>query len=69
MDVNVNEIVVGKDDTHYVKIPTRLEEVHWKSLAERLQRKYPRRWKENKKILNRIRTFSPKSQENYGGFS
>jgi len=34
------EVVVGKDDKHYVRIPTRLNEVyHWKSLAESLQRK------------------------------
>jgi hypothetical protein len=42
----MSEIVVGKDDKNYVRIPTRLEEVHhWKSLAENLQRKYPRRWR------------------------
>ncbi|MFP3203629.1 MAG: transposase, partial [Sulfolobus sp.] len=45
VDVNKSEIVVGKDDTHYARIPTRLDEVHhWKSLAENLQKKYPRRW-------------------------
>jgi hypothetical protein len=47
----MNDIVVGKDDEHYVRISTRLEEVHhWKSLAENLQRKYPRRWREDKRI-------------------
>ncbi|MEM1645855.1 MAG: hypothetical protein QXL96_08325, partial [Ignisphaera sp.] len=44
VDINMNEIVVGKDDTRYVRISTRLHEVHhWKSLAEALQIKYPRR--------------------------
>ncbi|BBG22959.1 hypothetical protein IC006_0243 [Sulfuracidifex tepidarius] len=39
VDINMNEIVVGKDDTHYVRIPTRLHEVHqWKSSAENLQK-------------------------------
>lgn len=59
----MNEIVVGKDDTHYVRIPTRLHEVHhWKSLAENLQKKYPRRWRENKRILRRIRSFHLKAK-------
>jgi len=63
VDVNMNEIVVGKDDEHYVRIPTRLHEVHhWKSLAENLQRKYPKRWKENKRILQRIRSFHLKAR-------
>jgi len=63
VDVNMNEIVVGKDEEHYVRIPTRLEEVHhWKSLAENLQKKYPRRWRENKKILHRIRSFHLKAR-------
>jgi len=63
VDINMGEIVVGKDDTHYVRIPTRLHEVHhWKSLAENLQRKYPRRWKENKRILHRIRSFHLKAK-------
>ena len=44
VDVNMSEIVVGKDDINYVRIPTRLHEVHhWKSLAESLQKKYSRR--------------------------
>ena len=63
VDVNMSEIVVGKDDTHYVRIPTRLHEVHhWKSLAENLQRKYPRRWRENKRILHRIYSFHQKAR-------
>jgi len=58
VDINMSEITVGKDDTTYVRIPTRLYEAyHWKSLAEKLQRKYPKRWKKNKRILQRIRYF------------
>ncbi|QXJ31248.1 Transposase [Saccharolobus shibatae] len=61
VDVNMNEIGVGKDDAHYVRIPTRLEEVHhWKSLAEGLQRKYPKRWRLNKRIMARISHFHEK---------
>ncbi|BDB98527.1 RNA-guided endonuclease TnpB family protein [Saccharolobus caldissimus] len=63
VDVNMSEIVVGKDDTHYVRIPTRLHEVHhWKSLAERLQKKYSKRWRENKRILYRIHSFHQKAR-------
>jgi IS605 OrfB family transposase len=63
VDINMNEIVVGKDDKNYVRIPTRLHEAHhWKSLAESLQRKYPKRWRENKRILNRIRSFHQKAK-------
>jgi hypothetical protein len=60
VDINVSEIVVGKDDKNYVRIPTRLDEVHhWKCLAENLQMKYPRRWKENNRILRRISLLPP----------
>ncbi|WP_157043080.1 IS200/IS605 family accessory protein TnpB-related protein, partial [Sulfuracidifex metallicus] len=63
VDINMAEVVVGKDDRNYVRIPTRLEEVHhWKSLAERLQKKYPRRWKENKRILHRIHSSHQKAR-------
>jgi len=63
VDINMSEIVVGKDDISYVRIPTRLNEVHhWKSLAESLQRKYPRIWKENKRILYRIRFFNQRAR-------
>jgi putative transposase len=59
----MSEIVVGKDDKHYVRISTRLEEVHhWKSLAENLQKRYPRRWRENKRILYRVRSFHQKAR-------
>ncbi|MQL56650.1 transposase, partial [Acidianus ambivalens] len=63
VDINMADIVVGKDDRNYVRIPTRLHEVHhWKSLAESLQRKYPRRWRENKRILYRVRSFHIKAK-------
>ncbi|MFP3234062.1 MAG: RNA-guided endonuclease TnpB family protein [Sulfolobaceae archaeon] len=63
VDINMAEVVVGKDDTHYARIPTRLEEVHhWKSLAENLQKKYPRRWRENKRILHRIHSFHQRAK-------
>jgi putative transposase len=63
VDINMAEVVVGKDDKNYVRIPTRLDEVHhWKSLAENLQKKYPRRWRENKRILHRIRSFHLKAR-------
>jgi len=64
VDINMSEIVVGKDDKNYVRISTRLEEVHrWKSLAENLQRKYPRRWRENKRILHRIGSFHQRAKK------
>jgi putative transposase len=63
VDVNMSEIVVGKDDINYVRIPTRLYEVHhWKSLAESLQRKYSRRWRVNKWILYRVRSFHQRAR-------
>ena len=64
VDINMAEVVVGKDDEHYVRISTRLDEVHhWKSLAENLQKKYPRRWRENKRILHRIYSFHQKARK------
>ena len=55
VDINTAEVVVGKDDEHYARIPTRLGEVqHWKSLAEGLQRKHSKRWRGNRRILRRI---------------
>jgi len=63
VDINMAEVVVGKDDKQYVRIPTRLDEVHnWKSLAEGLQKRYPRRWMENNKILYRVRSFHQKAR-------
>nr|WP_198002052.1 RNA-guided endonuclease TnpB family protein [Caldivirga maquilingensis] len=58
VDINMSGVVVGSDDEHYVRIPTRLEDAHhYKALAELLQRKYPKRWRESRRILNRIRHF------------
>jgi len=63
VDINMAEVVIGKDDKHYVRIPTRLYEVHhWKSLAERLQKKYPKRWRGNRRILHRIYSFHQKAR-------
>jgi IS605 OrfB family transposase len=63
VDINMKEIVVGKDDNNYVGFPTRINEIHhYKSLAEYLQRKYPKRWKENKNIKRRIIAFHIKAK-------
>ena len=63
VDINTAEVVVGKDDEHYVRISTRLGEVqHWKSLAESSQRKYSKRWRENRRILHRIHSFHLKAR-------
>jgi IS605 OrfB family transposase len=63
VDINMKEIVVGKDDNNYVGIPTRINEIHhYKSLAEMLQIKYPKRWKENKNIKRRIKAFHIKAK-------
>ena len=46
VDINMQNITAGKDENNYVKINTRINEIyHYKSLAERLQIKYPKRWK------------------------
>jgi hypothetical protein len=59
----MKKIVVGKDENNYAKIPTRINGIyHYKSLAERLQIKYPKRWKENKSIEKRIRAFHSKAK-------
>ena len=63
VDINMQNITVGKDDKNYVKINTRINEIHsYKSLAEMLQIKYPKRWKENKNIKRRIMTFHLKAK-------
>jgi putative transposase len=63
VDINMAEVVVGKDDINYVRIPTRLDEVHhWKSLAESLQKKYSKRWRGNKRILHRFHSFHQKAR-------
>ncbi|BFH73067.1 RNA-guided endonuclease TnpB family protein [Sulfurisphaera javensis] len=61
VDINMDFITLG-NDKQVIKIPTRLDDAyHYKKLAEGLQRKYPKRWKENKRILNRIRHFHIKA--------
>jgi IS605 OrfB family transposase len=63
VDINMQNITVGKDENNYVKINTRINEIHkYKSLAENLQIKYPKRWKENKNIKRRIMTFHIKAK-------
>jgi putative transposase len=63
VDINMKSIVIGKDDNNYVGIPTRINEIHhYKSLAEMLQIKYPKRWKENKNIKRRIKAFHIKAK-------
>jgi IS605 OrfB family transposase len=63
VDINMQNITVGKDDKNYVKINTRINEIHhYKSLAENLQMKYPKRWRENKNIKRRIMTFHIKAK-------
>jgi len=63
VDINMKTIVIGKDDKNYISIPTRINEIHhYKSLAENLQRKYPKRWKENRNIKRRITAFHLKAK-------
>jgi IS605 OrfB family transposase len=63
VDINMKSIVIGKDDNNYVGISTRINEIHhYKSLAEMLQIKYPKRWKENKNIKRRIKAFHIKAK-------
>jgi uncharacterized protein YifE (UPF0438 family) len=63
VDINMQNITVGKDNKNYVNIHTRINEIHrYKSLAEMLQRKYSKRWKENKNIKRRIMTFHLKAK-------
>jgi IS605 OrfB family transposase len=63
VDINMKTIVIGKDDKSYVSVPTRISEIHhYKSLAENLQRKYLKRWKENKNIKRRIMAFHLKAK-------
>ncbi|QKR00425.1 hypothetical protein GWK48_08605 [Metallosphaera tengchongensis] len=62
VDINMAKLVVGKDDGKYVRIPTHLEDAHhYKSLAESLQ-KYEKRWKEDRRVLRRIRSFHKRAR-------
>ncbi|AOL16610.1 hypothetical protein BFU36_07750 [Sulfolobus sp. A20] len=59
--LNMSEVLVGKDDKKYVRIPTRLDDAyHLKSLAEGLQK----RWEENEKITNKVKHFHRRAKEN-----
>jgi putative transposase len=63
VDINMQNITVGKDENNFVKINTRINEIHhYKLLAEYLQRKYPKRWKENRNIKRRIMVFHIKAK-------
>jgi putative transposase len=63
VDINMQNITVGKDENNFVKINTRINEIHhYKLLAESLQIKYPKRWKENRNIKRRIMTFHIKAK-------
>jgi len=63
VDINMKTIVVGKDENNFVKINTRINEIyHYKSLAENLQIKYPKIWKENRNIKQRIIAFHSKAK-------
>ncbi|QKR00712.1 hypothetical protein GWK48_10210 [Metallosphaera tengchongensis] len=57
------EVVVGKDDKQFVRIPTRLEDAHhYRSLAESLQKKHEKRWKENHRTFNGVRSYHRKAR-------
>jgi putative transposase len=44
VDINMQNVTVGKDENNFVKINTRINEIHhYKSLAERLQIKYQKK--------------------------
>jgi len=57
VDINQEFITIGNDKA-IVEIPTRLNDAyHYVLEAQKLQRKYPYRWRYSKKILNRIAHF------------
>jgi len=57
VDINKDFIFVGNDKT-IVEIPTRLNDAyHYVLEAQKLQKKYPYRWRYSKHILNRIAHF------------
>jgi putative transposase len=63
VDINMQNITVGKDENNFVKINSRINEIHhYKLLAESLQIKYPKRWKENRNITRRIMVFHIKAK-------
>jgi len=70
VDINMKTIVVGKDENNFVRIPTRINEIYqYKSLAERLQIKYPKRWESNRNIKQRILSFHSKAKRIAEDFS
>jgi len=57
VDINQDFITVGNDKA-IVEIPTRLDDAyHYVLEAQKLQKKYPYKWRYSKKILNRIAHF------------
>ncbi len=68
--VDINMIVAGKSADDYVRVLTRLEDAHhFKSLAENLQKKYDKRWRENDRILSRIKSYHRKARSILEGFA
>jgi len=57
VDINQDFIMIGNEKM-IVEIPTRLNDAyHYVEEAQKLQKKYPYRWRYSKKILNRIAYF------------
>jgi len=57
IDINQDFITVG-NNKQIIEIPTRLNDAyHYVEEAQKLQRKYPYKWRYSKKILNRIAQF------------
>jgi len=62
VDINQDLIAIGNDKI-FVEIPTRLDDAyHYVLEAQKLQRKYPTKWRYSKKILNRIAHFYRKGR-------
>ena len=62
LDINLKKVVVY-DDRSVKRIDTRfVEALYLKIHAERVQKKYPRMWRHNKRILNRIRSLHRRSR-------
>jgi len=56
-DINQDFIVIGNEKT-IIEIPTRLDDAyHYVLEAQKLQKKYPYKWRYSKKILSRIAHF------------
>jgi len=57
VDINQDFIMVG-NDKKVIEIPTRLDDAyHYVEEAQKLQQKYPAKWRSSKHILNRIAHF------------